>query len=310
MRLALAGDLAVKKYLEDPRPCESIEFIVTKASPSFVKKTLLSHTHGKKILVEKGQSLFYRHRAGWAAEIKITPEWLCPFFPSSAQLLADIEELPYVSLEDLLIFKADACGLHESDAGKQREAHDAAALLELASEHFPLILEDDKMQKIEPALDTLVEFSPPRHDKRWWERKLGKQCDKRRSAQDILSELGEALRLDEEENRRSMRRSSVFSLSNRGSETSITTLSSASSQATTPLSSPQHKPRPRKMSISGTYPRPRRHTQVIIDSQPRDEPETPVYRYHRDLCNMHAAASLDQSGRSSPGISLMKFPGK
>ncbi|TGJ82818.1 hypothetical protein E0Z10_g5940 [Xylaria hypoxylon] len=254
MRLALVGDLAVKKYLQEPRPCESIEFIVTKVSPSFVKKTLLSHTHGKNVIVEKGQAIFYRHQSGWVVEIKITPEWLCPYFPDSAQLLADIEKLPYISLEDIVVFKADACGLHESDASKQREARDAGALLALASAHFPLKLADDKMQKIEQALDTLVDYSPPEHDRRWWERRLGKQRDKRRSAQEILSELGEGLRFDEGESRRAMRRSSVFSLSNRSSEISIHSTSSTSSQTTTPLSSPQPKTRPRKMSS----PRPHR----------------------------------------------------
>ncbi|GAW15476.1 hypothetical protein ANO14919_048870 [Xylariales sp. No.14919] len=310
MRLAVAGDLAVKKYLGEPRPCESIEFIITKASPSSVKKTLVSHPHGKKVIIEKGQSIFYRHQAGWVVEVKITPEWLCPYVPSSAQLLADIEKLPYISLEDLVVFKADACGLHESNASKQREARDAGALLTLASEHFPLKLADTKMQKIDQALDTLVEYSPPEQDKKWWDMRLGKQHDKRRSAQDILSELGDALRLDEEGNRRAMRRSSVFSLNNRGSESSFNSTSSVSSQTTTPLSSPPLKTRPRKMSVSGSYPRPRRHTQAIIDAQPNDQPEAPSHQYHRDLCHMHIVASLDKSGRSSPGISLMTFPGK
>ncbi len=269
-----------------------------------MKKTLLSHAHGKRTIVEKGQAIFFRHPAGWAVELKITPEWLCPYLPSSAQLVGDIEKLPYISLPDLVVFKADACGLHESDASKRREAQDACALLELASEHFPLKLADEKMQKVEEALDTLIEYSPPGKDRRWWERRLGKQGDKRRSAQDILSELGEGLRL-EEESRRSMRRPSLFSLSNtRGSDISIGSTSSASSQSTTPLSSPPPKMRPRKMSVSGTYPRPRRHTQAIID-----QPSSPLDQNYPDIHRLHAA-SMDIRGRSSPGISLMRFPGK
>ncbi|KAI1125613.1 hypothetical protein F5Y10DRAFT_267932 [Nemania abortiva] len=308
IRLALIGDLAVKKYLEWPGLSESIEFMITKsASPSLVKKTLLAH--GKGAIVEKAQAIFYRHPAGWAVEIKITPEWLCPYIPSSAELVADITELPYISLADLFVFKADACGLHESDIGRQRQARDARALLELASEHFPLKLDDDKLQKVEEALDTLVEYSPLENDKRWWEIRLGKQSDNRRSTRDILSELTEGLRLDEEESRRARRRSSVFSLHNRGSDTSISTTTSISSQNTTPISSPPPKMRPRKMSVSGAYPRPRRHTQANMDPYPEDQPVSPIQHDYRDVHRLHAEL-MDTRGRNSPGISFMTFPGK
>ncbi|KAI0192777.1 hypothetical protein F4808DRAFT_442763 [Astrocystis sublimbata] len=309
VRIALTGDLAVKKYLQQPGPCESIEFIILSASASQVKKTLLSH--GKGSIVERAQALFYRHPAGWAVGIKLTPEWLCSYFPTSAQFVANVrQQLPYVSLEDLFVFKADACDMHESDAGKRKEVRDAGALLELATEHFPLRLEEHKLQRVEMALNTLAEHSPPEYGRRWWEARLGKQGDKRRSVQDILSELGEGLRLDEEENRRTTRRPSVFSLSNRGSETSISsTAASISSQNTTPLSSPAAKMRPRKMSVSGSYSKPRRHTQTMGPPQPESEPPSPAPTSFRDINRLYAE-TMDTSGRNSPGISLMNFPGK
>lgn len=275
-----------------------------------MKKTLLAH--GKKTIVEQSQAIFYRHPTGWVVEIKITPEWLCPYLPSSVQPVVDIRTLPYITLADLVVFKADACGLHESDAGRRRQAREACALLELASQHFPLKLEDDKLQKIEEALDTLVDYSPAEYDRRWWERRLGKQSDKRRSVQDILSELGEGLRLDEEENRRmTMRRPSIFSLSNRSSDTSIaSSTASLSSQHTTPISSPPCKMRPRKMSVSGSsYPRPRRHTQTNMDPQPEDHPPLPMHEEYHDVRRIHAEL-MDSRGRSSPGISFMTFPGR
>ncbi|KAI1292389.1 hypothetical protein F5Y03DRAFT_375973 [Xylaria venustula] len=298
--LVLVGDLAVAKYLSQSRPCEihSIEFVVKYASPGSVKKALLSHAHGKKIIIENDRGLFYKSPAGWVIEVKITPVWLCPYLPD----VGDIKKPPYISLSDLFVFKADACGLHESDASKYREAADACALLELASEHSHLKLNDEKMQKVDEALDTLVEYSPPGSGRKWWEMRLGKQSDKRRSAQDILSELGEGLRL-EEENRRAMRRSSIFSLNNtRGSDSSIGSTSSASSQNTTPISSPPPKMRPRKMSVSGSYPRPRRHAQA--DHQ---GPLSPLEQGHHDRNRLHAA-SMDLRGRNSPGISLMRLP--
>ncbi|KAI1744606.1 hypothetical protein F4680DRAFT_231454 [Xylaria scruposa] len=304
IEIALIGDLAVMKYLEQSDSCKSIEFITTSASASHVKKTLL--IHGKGVITEEAEAIFYRHPSGWKVEIKITPGWLCPYL--TTQLVAGIKKLPYVSLADLFVFKADTCGLHDTTAERRRQARDASALLELASEHFPLKLEEDKLQKVEQALDTLVDYSPPEYDRRWWERRLGKQqSDKRRSVQDILSELDEGLRLDEEENRRAARRPSVFSLSNRGSETSISSTPSISSQGSTPLSSPPPKMRPRKMSVNGSYPRPRRHTQM--DFQPEDQPMPPAHQSFRDINRLYAE-SMDISGRNSPGISLMTFPGK
>ncbi|KAI1111879.1 hypothetical protein F5Y14DRAFT_423913 [Nemania sp. NC0429] len=308
IRLAVAGDLAVKKYLARPGLCESIEFIITKsASPSLVKKTLLAY--GEGVIIERAQKIFYRHSTGWAVEIKITPEWLCPYLPSSVELVGDIKILPYLSLTDLFVFTADSCGLHESDAGRLGKARDARELLELASEHFPLKLEDDRLQKIEEALDLLVEYSPVENDRRWWDRRLGKQSDKRRSTQDILSELTEGLRLDEEVNRRAMRRPSVFSLHNRGSDTSISSTPSISSQSTTPFSSPPPKMRPRKMSVSGSYARPRRHTQANMDPQPGDASSPTTPQDYRDVRRLHAEL-MDTGGRSSPGISFMTFPGR
>ncbi|KAI1181128.1 hypothetical protein F4777DRAFT_3299 [Nemania sp. FL0916] len=312
IRLAVVGDLAVKKYVEQSGPCESIEFLIARsASASLVKKTLLAQ--GKGAIVSKAQAIFYKHPSGWAIEIKITPEWLCPFFPCSAQVLADIETLPYISLTDLVVFKADACGVHESTAGRQKEAYEASILLQVISEHSPLRLDDLKMDKVGAALDMLVAYSPPEIDRRWWERRLGIQSIKRQSGQDILSELTEGLRFDEEESRRARRRPSVFSLHTRGSDTSIssTTTPSLSSQNSTPVSSPPPKMRPRKMSVSGTYPRPRRHTQTNLDAQLGGlVMSSPVVGRDHHEGNLQYAELRDSSGRNSPGLSFMTFPGK
>ncbi|KAI1329924.1 hypothetical protein F5Y16DRAFT_364389 [Xylariaceae sp. FL0255] len=313
VRLAVVGDLAVKKYLGQSGPCESIEFVINKsASSSHVKKSLLSNP--RKLLVEKSGAVFLKHPSGWAVEVKFTPEWMSPYLPSAAQLvddIDDIDEIPYISLADLFVFKADACGLRESDAGRRREAHLAGALLEIASDHFPLRLEDGQLQKVDEALDTLVEYSLPDHDRAWWHRRLGKQCDKRRSVAEILSELGEGLRLDDEENRRAQRRPSVFSLSNRGSETSINSSASVSSQNTTPLSSPRPVMRQRKMSMSGAYPKHRRLSsqasnmlELLADEdlQCLKQGQT-----NRDVGRLHVEL-LDRRGRNSPGIALIARP--
>ncbi|KAI5457509.1 hypothetical protein BGZ63DRAFT_394887 [Mariannaea sp. PMI_226] len=188
-RLVVIGDLAVRKYLPQSDYLASIDLLVSKcSSPGRVRKEILAHP--KTSLTERSGDLFYKHPNGWEIQVKLIPDWLCPYLPDAARPVREgTAALPYVSLEDLLIFKLDACGLHENLASKQREAHVAAALLELAAEHSPLILEDDKMDRVEQALPDVVEFSLPQHDKSWWQRCLGKLPDKQRSPQEILSEL-------------------------------------------------------------------------------------------------------------------------
>jgi hypothetical protein len=213
-------------------------------------------------LVERSGAVFYRHTSGWEIEVKLVPDWLCPYFPASAQQLRDDDDaLPYLSLEDLIIFNLDACGLHECEASKQREARVAAALLELASEHSPLKLDDDKMDRVEQALADVVEFSAPEHDKSWWQRHLGLHPDKQRSPQEILSELSDSFSTPTSpaastpSNQSSISRSSSYmsSSSTYSSSSSISSISSSEKKK------PEEHMRPRKMSVTGRH---KRHTSI------------------------------------------------
>lgn len=236
---------------------QSIDLIVSKSSsPGRVRKEIVGHPMSP--LVEKSGAVYYRHTSGWEMEVKLIPDWLCPYLPAAARPVRDDSEaLPYVSLEDLIVFKVDACGLHERVTSKQREADDAAALLDLASKHTPLKLNDDKMDRIEQALSDLVQFSTPDHDKSWWQRSLGKIPDNQRSAQDILSELSDhtfsspALP-NSPSNHSSISRSSSY-MSAASAHSSCSSISS--------IASPDEKPtaRPRKMSLTGKPPKHKRH---------------------------------------------------
>ncbi|KAH6880711.1 hypothetical protein B0T10DRAFT_519053 [Thelonectria olida] len=254
-RLAVIGDLAVRKYLPKYEQAKSIDFIVSKSSsPGRVKKEILGHPMSP--LVERSGAVFYHHTKGWEIEVKFVPDWLCPYFPTSAQQLKDDDNLPYLSLEDLIVFNLDACGLHECEASKQREARVAAALLELASEHSPLKLDEDKMDRVEQALADVVEFSMPEHDKSWWQRHLGQHPDKQRSPQEILSELSDSFSTPTSpaastpSTQSSMSRSSSYM-----SSSSVYSSSSSISSISSSDKKPEEHKRPRKMSVTGRHKR-------------------------------------------------------
>ena len=214
-------------------------------------------------LVEISGSIFYRHTSGWEMEVKLIPDWLCPYLPDSARPIRDdIETLPYMSLEDLLVFKVDACGLHERTSSKQREASDAAELLELASEHTPLNLVEDKLDRDQQSLSDVARFSPPENDKSWWQQRLGMLPDEQKSAQEILSELADHA-FSSPTSPTSSRSSNYSSISRSSSYMSSMSSDSAVSSVSTVLTPEENQAekngRPRKMSLTGKAQRHKRH---------------------------------------------------
>ncbi|KAG5804175.1 hypothetical protein H9Q74_011371 [Fusarium xylarioides] len=264
-KLAVIGDLAVAKYLSRQNRIASIDLVISKSSsPGRVKKEIVGHPISP--LVEKSGTILYRHTSGWEIEVKLIPDWLSPYLPDSAKRVRDVTNeatLPYTSLEDLIIFKMDACGLHENDNSKRRDACDAAALLELASEHGALRLDEDKTERAEEALGDMVEFSDEK-DKGWWQRCLGMVNDKPRTPQEILSDIAER---PQTASSRSSVHSSISRASSYASTTSThSSTSSISSTATCddkcPKSPAEKNGRPRKMSVTKKTSRHKRHTSI------------------------------------------------
>lgn len=188
-------------------------------------------------------------------EVRITPEMLCPFLPSAAKPASEIqptpEQLPYISLEDLIVFKMDACGLRDSPQSKQTEVRHAAALLELATEHSALSLNDDQARMVEESLaDVLRHAAPDKQSKAWWQSRLNGTCDPdaRKPVKEVLTDLLENMSLDEAAKKSPSdpgSRGILGRTSSSSSKTSLTSLTSASSAAspmspTTPSFPPSH----------------------------------------------------------------------
>ncbi|KAI9150122.1 hypothetical protein HJFPF1_09877 [Paramyrothecium foliicola] len=263
-KLAVVGDLALRKYVPECERTNSIDFVISKSSsPGRVRKEIVGHPMSP--LTERSGVVYFRSPNGWEVEVKLIPDWLCPYLPAAARAVRDdIKTLPYISLHDLIVFKADACGLRDHDAGKQQEALDAAALLDLATVHSPLQVDQSKMDRIEQALDDLVEHSLVEQDMIWWQRRLGRVTDSRQSIQAIFSDLADnpSPRPPTSPGASSSRSSIYSSMSRTSSSMSSMSASSMSSSASSLASSeprsPEKNGRPRKMSVTSKNSRHKR----------------------------------------------------
>jgi hypothetical protein len=250
---------------------------------------------------------------------------LCPFLPSAAKPASDIqptpEQLPYISLEDLIVFKMDACGLRDSAQSKQTEVRHAAALLELATEHSALSLNDDQARMVEESLADVLRHAPSdKQSKAWWQSRLNGTCDPdaRKPVKDVLTDMLENMSLDEAA-KKSPTLGRTSSSSSKTSLTSLTSASSASSpmSPTTPSLPPSHSRaaskdlnvqttgpmRPRKFSTSQNSPVKMSHSRKKSVDQGRPARHSQILG---SLPSGHVAhnALLDDGLHASPGLAL------
>ncbi|KAI1344776.1 hypothetical protein F5Y15DRAFT_421903 [Xylariaceae sp. FL0016] len=151
-RLAVIGGLALWHYHPEYRPADvrfisafggprdrpvadeqfqNINFITNvSTSPGRMKKRLLELPNSPFYL--RSQALFYQSPSKREIQIDISPEWLCPYLPESACYVRDIPygTVPYISLVDLTAFELDSSGLCSCPVEKERDARDAAALID------------------------------------------------------------------------------------------------------------------------------------------------------------------------------------
>ncbi|CAN8103908.1 unnamed protein product [Discula destructiva] len=249
-KIAISGTMAMRQHLPNymqDGAAQSIDLIINSTtSASLLRKKLLQHPMSP--LVELNQMLYFQPSTAKTAspsartagtEVRITPEMLLPFLPSAARLAHEITpapgHLPYVSLVDLIVFKMDSCGLRDSTQGKQQEARDAAALLEAATTHCALELNEDQIRVVEECLPDILRHSTA--DKGWWQARLIGKCDldARKPVKEVLASLIENMSLDDSSKKSppSMGRTPSSS-----SKTSLSSMASSSSGNFVTSSSP------------------------------------------------------------------------
>ncbi|KAI0386615.1 hypothetical protein F5Y04DRAFT_288540 [Hypomontagnella monticulosa] len=173
-RLSVIGGLALWHYLPEYRSTDNINFITNiSTSPSSLKKRLLERPDSP--FFQRSQALFYKAAKGQEIRIDISPEWLGPYLPEAAQKVQDIsrDEVPYISLTDLIVFKLDSSGLRSNPVKKERDAQDAAALVKLATKERrgSLQLSEKQEQVVEEALCDVAKCGTK--EKGWWEKQMG-----------------------------------------------------------------------------------------------------------------------------------------
>ena len=107
-----------------------------------------------------------------AASSLLTSSTQCPCFPSAAQRVKDIPAgaIPYVSLEDIIVFKVWLCH-HLGTESEARGAADAAFKL-LGTVPQPLALTQEQQDVVAGGFSRAINFAP-RHRRDWFRKRLG-----------------------------------------------------------------------------------------------------------------------------------------
>lgn len=207
----------------------------------------------------------------------------------------------------------DSCGLRDSTPGKQQEARDAAALLEAATEHCALELNDDQIRVVEECLPDILRHSAL--EKGWWQSRLIGRCDAdaKKPAKEVLADLIENMTLDDscKKSPTIMGRSASSS-----SKTSLSSLSSSSGNFATsssPVTANSPGLPPPSVDLSSSIPRRKFSTsqnsptksfhsrKPTIDQKPR--------RHSQILGSLpggayHSPSPTEDGSFGSPGLTL------
>lgn len=159
-----------------------------------MKKRLLERPDSP--FFQRSQALYYKGPRDQEIRIDISPEWLVsnissdtqrfcsqlttlqgPYLPESATKVQDLsgDEIPYISLTDLIVFKLDSSGLRSNPVKKDRDACDAAALVDFAAHDGGIQLSEKQEQVVEEALCDVGKCGTK--EKGWWERNMGLDND-------------------------------------------------------------------------------------------------------------------------------------
>ncbi|KAF6844840.1 hypothetical protein CMUS01_00637 [Colletotrichum musicola] len=104
-RIAVAGEVALWRYLPQERRRRHIDFIIDIDSlPKPMKQKLLSLPGSP--FVQEARGFFYNH-GGNRVRVEITPKWQSSHMPAGALKIGNVQggNLPYISRADLREFK-------------------------------------------------------------------------------------------------------------------------------------------------------------------------------------------------------------
>ncbi|GFF79038.1 hypothetical protein IFM61606_06084 [Aspergillus udagawae] len=101
------------------------------------------------------------------------PQELVPYLPANAVTLEKVDpnHLPFLSLQDLLVYKINSCSMRPTADKRYQDARDAQVLANIQSWQGTITLDDSQKQAVLSGLDEMSEYS--RESRQWWESALG-----------------------------------------------------------------------------------------------------------------------------------------
>ncbi|EWC45968.1 hypothetical protein DRE_04761 [Drechslerella stenobrocha 248] len=171
-KLIIIGGLAVWKLLPYYRTTDDIDFLITvNGAPNALKalKEKLERIYNSPF-VDNAGVLSYNSISGKLIRIDLMPDSQLPYLPENAQKVSEIQSvsLPYVSIEDLIVFKINSCGLRVASDKKVQDAADAYSAV--ASAGLSLRLSNKQKHTARGGLPAVA--AALGYPKSWWEGKL------------------------------------------------------------------------------------------------------------------------------------------
>ncbi|KAI1332867.1 hypothetical protein F5Y16DRAFT_418805 [Xylariaceae sp. FL0255] len=155
-KVAVIGGLALWKYMPKGRSTEDVDFMISVDGPKSVKPKLLAMKNSR--FVERAQYFYYK----------------AAYFPPTAVAIKSIEPgtVPYISVDDLIVFKIFSCGLRSEVTKSKRDALDAYRLLDQrTATEGPMHLAKHQVDVVLPGLADVVKHTT--QDDKWWKMRLG-----------------------------------------------------------------------------------------------------------------------------------------
>ncbi|KAI8949883.1 hypothetical protein F4801DRAFT_579985 [Xylaria longipes] len=171
-KVAVIGGLALWNFMPRGRSTEDVDFIITLDGPKSVKPKLLALKNSP--FVERAQFFFYKSPSGALVQIDFVGQFQAAYFPPTAVTVRDISPgtIPYISVDDLIVFKIFSCGLRSEVSKSRRDALDAFRLLEQKTRASgPLRLSKHQIDAVVPGLNDVVRLT--NNDDAWWKNRLG-----------------------------------------------------------------------------------------------------------------------------------------
>ncbi|KAF7164867.1 hypothetical protein CNMCM5623_009294 [Aspergillus felis] len=173
--IAIIGGLALKYYAPDYRPTKDVDILIFDRDHPIctrdVRAKLVSRFPND--FEDVPEPVFSCLDIPNTVKVDFIPQELLPYLPADAATLEEVDpnQLPFLPLLDLLVYKINSCGMRPTADKRKQDAEDAQELVNILSWQGTITLDDSQKQAVLSGLDEMLEYS--RESRQWWESALG-----------------------------------------------------------------------------------------------------------------------------------------